>query len=67
MKNPAMLPWRKITEAERAALYPENPTAVGLEELPDSEKQKDRDQFEGLPQMLRRYSLEVVKLRKSAD
>lgn len=62
--HPAMLPWHEVTEPERAALYPENPEAVGMSALPDSEKQKDRDQFDGLPAMLKKYGYAVSKLVK---
>jgi len=60
--HPAMLPWHALTEAERAALYPEKPEAVGLTALTESEKQKDRDQFDGLPSMLKKYGYAVSKL-----
>ena len=61
-RHPAMLPWQDLTEAERAILYPEKPEAVGLTALSESEKQKDRDQFDGLPAMLKKYGYAVSKL-----
>jgi hypothetical protein len=61
-RHSAMLPWRTLTESERARLYPEKPEAVGLTALPDSEKQKDRDQFDGLPSMLKKFGYAVSKL-----
>ena len=60
--HPAILPWRDITPEECAKLYPEGPDRVGLTALPESEKEKDRDQFIGLSSMLGRYGCTVVKL-----
>jgi len=60
--HPAMLPWKQLTQEERAALYPEGPERVGLVELPESEKEKDFDQFVGLSAMLARFGCAVVKL-----
>jgi len=37
---------------ERAVHFPENPEAVGLEELPESQKEKDRDQARGMQGVL---------------
>lgn len=48
----AMLPWRAMTLEERAVRFPENPEAVGLEELPESQKEKDRDQVRALQAVL---------------
>ena len=44
----AMLPWNEMTVEERAVHFPEDPEAVGLEALPDSQKEKDRDQVRGM-------------------
>jgi hypothetical protein len=60
--HPAMLPWSAITPEDRARMYPEGPDRVGLTALPESEKEKDRDQFKGLSDMLGRYGCAVVKL-----
>jgi hypothetical protein len=60
--HPALLPWRDLTPAERARLYPEGPEQVGLSALPESEKEKDRDQFIGLSPMLVQFGCAVVKL-----
>lgn len=61
-RHPALLPWRALTESERLALYPQNPEVIGLEALSESEKQKDRDQFDGLPAMLKQFGYAVSKL-----
>jgi hypothetical protein len=60
--HPALLPWRDITPDERLKLYPERPERVGLTALPETEKDKDRDQFVGLSAMLVQYGCAVVKL-----
>jgi len=63
-RHPALLPWRALTEAERSELYPKNPQAIGLEALSESEKEKDRDQFVGLPAMLKQFGYAVSKLSR---
>lgn len=44
----AMLPWKAVTAEERAVRFPENPETVGFEELPEAQKEKDRDQVRSL-------------------
>ena len=61
-QHPAMLPWKPLTVEERAVRYPENPEAVGLEELPENEKRKDRDQIQGMMGVLRKLRYELIQV-----
>jgi len=63
--NPTLLPWKEMTEAEIRQRYPDIADKIGRAELSDEEKQKDRIQIEGYPEILRRAGYTIVKLRRS--
>lgn len=65
--HPALLPWRQMTEEEKARLFsPSEVAAMGTDELPDEEKEKDRALIRGIPKILARAGYTVVKLREEA-
>ena len=63
--NPTLLPWKRMIEAEVQQRYPDIADRIGREALPDEEKQKDRTQIEGYPEILKRAGYTIVKLRRS--
>jgi hypothetical protein len=63
--NPTLLPWRPMTEEEIQLRYPDFADKVGRTELSDEEKQKDRVQVKGYPEILKRAGYTIVKLRRS--
>lgn len=50
--NPAMLPWRRLSEEERSRLNPTVAAAIGTDELPQEGKEKDRALVQGIPRIL---------------
>lgn len=58
----ALLPWRRLSAAERARLYTSYDGAVGSGVLPESEKKKDRLLVRGIPRILSRAGYTVVKV-----
>jgi hypothetical protein len=58
-----LLPWRKLTDEERAQLAPYEAAAIGPGELPDQEKEKDRVLVRGIPKILAQAGYTVVKVR----
>ncbi len=50
--HPCLLPWRVLTDDELAKLDPEFAAALGREELPENEKQKDRVLVKAIPRIL---------------
>ena len=60
-----LLPWRKLTADERAQLSPGEASAIGPDELPDAEKEKDRVLVRGIPKILAQAGYTVVKVRES--
>lgn len=61
--TPALLPWRKVTEEERARLFsPAEIAAMGDEELAEEQKDKDRDLVRAIPKVLTRAGYAIVKL-----
>ena len=63
--NPTLLPWKDMTEAEIQERYPDIFDKIGLAELPEDEKDKDRNQIKGYPEILKRAGYTIVKLRRS--
>jgi hypothetical protein len=63
----ALLPWRRMTAAERDQQYGPYAAAVGLGVLPEAEKEKDRLLVRGIPQILARAGYTVVKIQHSTN
>lgn len=64
-EHPALLPWRKMSKEEKARRFsPHELEAMGSEELPEEQKEKDRDLVRGIPKILARAGYAVVKLRE---
>ncbi|MBC7232195.1 MAG: ATPase [Chloroflexi bacterium] len=61
--NPAILPWRRLSAAERAALEPAVAVAIGDEPLPEDEKEKDRALVRAIPEIVARAGYAIVKLQ----
>ena len=59
------MPWRKLTREERAQLSSVESAAIGPDELPDGEKEKDRILVRGIPKILAQAGYTVVKIRNS--
>lgn len=58
-----LLPWRKLTAAEKAVRYtPFEVAALGRKILPGKEKEKDRDLIRGIPRILSRAGFTIVPL-----
>jgi hypothetical protein len=58
-----LLPWHRITAEDRTHLYtPTEAAALGMEELPDQEKEKDRVMVRGIPQILAQAGYTIVKV-----
>ncbi len=64
--NPTLLPWKVMTDEELHRRYPDIGDKLGRTELPDFEKQKDRAQVQGYPEILKRAGYTIVKLRGSS-
>jgi hypothetical protein len=61
--HPALLPWRKLTEEERIERYGvEWAPRVGDDELPEEEKEKDRELILGIGRILAVSGYTVVKV-----
>jgi hypothetical protein len=63
--NPTLLPWKEMTEEDIGRRYPELADKIGRAELSEEEKQKDRDQIKGYPEILKRAGYTIVSLRRS--
>lgn len=51
--HPALLPWGKLTEEGRSSMYPPDMAkCIGPDELPEEQKEKDRDLIRGIPRIL---------------
>jgi len=62
-----LVPWRKMTEAEMAPLFgPSEFAVMGTGELPEEEREKDRDLVHGIPRILARAGYAIVKLREES-
>jgi len=62
--HPALLPWRAFSAEERARRYTATEAAaIGLVELPDREKAKDRDLIDGIPHILAHAGYTLIKVR----
>lgn len=63
--HPAPLPWRKMSDEELIRVFsPAEIEAMGTEELPEKEKEKDRALMRGIPKILARAGYTVVKLHE---
>jgi hypothetical protein len=64
--DPTLLPWVKMTKEETDRKYPlEIANSIGLEELPEFEKEKDRELIEAIPDILEKAGFIVEKLQNS--
>lgn len=58
-----LLPWRKLSDDERAGLYsPEENAAIGKRVLPDKEKKKDRELVRAIPRILAEAGFTIVRV-----
>lgn len=58
-----LLPWRRLSDEERTRLYPPaEVAALGVEELPDEEKEKDRELMRAIPQILAKAGYTIVRV-----
>ncbi|HNX28420.1 MAG TPA: AAA family ATPase [Syntrophomonadaceae bacterium] len=64
-ENPSLRPWRKLTEQQLAELPPAVAAAIQNEELPENEKDKDREIVKGMPELLRKVGFTIVDMNKS--
>lgn len=64
-ENVTLLPWKIGSEEEIQKYYPDIADMIGREELPEDEKEKDRTQVRGYPEILKRAGYTIVKLRRS--
>jgi hypothetical protein len=60
--HPAMLPWRRLSPEEKAERYGEYADRVGDSELPEDEKDKDRDFARAIPEMLDAAGYAIVRV-----
>jgi len=61
--NPAMLPWRKLSDEEWAQLDPVLVAAMDKEPLSEEEKEKDRAVVRAIPAILAKAGYAVVQLQ----
>ena len=62
--NQTLLPWCKLSEEERARRYsPTIAAAMGIEELPEVEKEKDRSLVRGIPRILAKAGYAIERQR----
>jgi hypothetical protein len=59
-----ILPWRKLTDEQRATLSRAEAEAIGTDELPESAKEKDRVMVRGIPRILAEAGYTIIKVRK---
>ncbi|MDQ2975104.1 MAG: RyR domain-containing protein, partial [Acidobacteriota bacterium] len=59
----ALLPWRKLSQPQRARLYSPFELAVGGGVLSESQRRKDRMLVRGIPKILSRAGYTVVKVQ----
>lgn len=64
--NTSLLPWKNGSEEEIQRYYPGIADKIGREELPEDEKEKDRTQVRGYPEILKRAGYTIVKLKRSS-
>ena len=62
LQHKDLLPWRKLTDEERARFF-DDAAAIGSDELPEAEKEKDRVLVRGIPKILAQAGYTVVKVR----
>jgi hypothetical protein len=63
--NFTLLPWGKMTNEEIKGFYPEFFQKIGSDQLPEDEKEKDRSQVRGYPEILKRAGYTIVKLNRA--
>jgi hypothetical protein len=67
-RHPALLPWRKLTDAERVQIYgPDLARRIGDGELSESEKDKDRELIRGVARILQVAGFSVAKIKRTQD
>jgi hypothetical protein len=59
--HPALLPWRRLTAAERAALPPLKKIALGQGVLPEAEKVKNRCLVAAIPEIVEQAGFALVR------
>ncbi len=59
--DPTLLPWRKMTREELDICYPGMAKSMGIDELPEEEKNKDREFVKKIPEIIETVGY-VVKL-----
>jgi len=60
-----LLPWHTGSDEERARLYtPTEIAAIGPGELPEEEKDKDRNLVRGIPRILAKAGYRIVQISK---
>jgi hypothetical protein len=57
-----LLPWRRLSEEERMCDDGPAATALGQGELPDAEKDKDRNLGRGMPKILAEAGYTIVRV-----
>jgi RyR domain-containing protein len=58
-----LLPWRKLSKKQMKKLYTrEGVKALGARELPDKEKEKDRDLVRSIPWLLQKVGYTIIKI-----
>ncbi|HJY82673.1 MAG TPA: RyR domain-containing protein, partial [Candidatus Binatia bacterium] len=63
--HPDLLPWHTGSDEERARLYtPTEIAAIGPGELPEEEKDKDRNLVRGIPRILAKAGYTIVQISK---
>ena len=62
----ALLPWRKLSRAERVTNYGAYESGVGPGPLPESQKKKDRTLVRAIPRILARAGYTVLKVNDDA-
>jgi RyR domain len=62
--SPSLLPWRELSEEERAELAPGVAKALGDGVLPESEKEKDRALVRAIPLILARAGYAVAPVSR---
>ena len=59
-----LLPWRKLTDEQMARLTPDEAAAIGPDEIPEQEKEKDRLLVRAIPKILALAGYTIVKVSK---
>jgi hypothetical protein len=63
--NPSLMTWRKLNDQQLAELPPQIAAAIKNEDLPENEKEKDRDLVKGIPALLMKAGYTIVDVNKA--